>query len=163
MLVLIVRHAQAGEHDETKYPDDTLRPLTRKGREIHGEMSRLLRKRKIVPGAIYSSPWKRAMQTAQVMAREFGGKGLKPKPIASLADPPDLDAIRRDLAGLEGLETVALVGHEPWLSGLASLLLTGEPHRVSIDFPKSGVIGIEADAIEAGAGMLRFFLRPKLL
>ena len=58
---------------------------------------------------------------------------------------------------------MALVGHEPWLSGLASLLLTGEPHRVSIDFPKSGVIGIEADAIDAGAGMLRFFLRPKLV
>jgi phosphohistidine phosphatase len=123
----------------------------------------MLRKRKLIPGAIYSSPWKRALQTAQVMARELGGKGLKPKPVPSLSDDPDLDAIRQDLSGLEGLETVAIVGHEPWLSGLASLLLTGEPHRVSIDFPKSGIIGIEADAIEAGSGMLKFFLRPKLL
>jgi phosphohistidine phosphatase len=163
MLILIVRHAQAGEQDPKKYPDDTLRPLTRKGREIHAEVSRVLRKRKLIPGAIYSSPWKRAMQTAQVMARELGGKGLKPKPVPSLADDPDLDAIRQDLSGIEGLEAVAIVGHEPWLSGLASLLLTGEPHRVSIDFPKSGIIGIEADAIEAGSGMLKFFLRPKLL
>src|SRR5882672_10959345 len=104
MLILIVRHAQAGDQDPKKYPDDTLRPLTRKGREIHAEVSRLLRKRKIIPGAIYTSPWKRAMQTAQVMAREIGGKGLKPRPIASLADAPDLDAIRQDLAGAEGLE-----------------------------------------------------------
>lgn len=163
MLILIVRHAQAGEHDAQKYPDDTLRPLTRKGREIHAAVSRLLRKRKLIPGAIYTSPWKRAMQTAQVMARELGAKGLKPKPVPSLACDPDLDEIRRDLASAEELETVAVVGHEPWLSGLASLLLTGEPHRVSIDFPKSGVIGIEASAIEAGAGMLRFFLRPKFL
>ena len=103
------------------------------------------------------------MQTAQVMARELGGKSLQPKPIASLADVPDLDAIQKDLEGTEGLETIALVGHEPWLGSLASLLLTGEPHRLSIDFPKSGVIGIEADAIQAGAGMLRFFLRPKFL
>lgn len=163
MLVLIVRHAQAGEHDAKQYPDDTLRPLTRKGREIHAEVSRLLRKRKLIPDAIYTSPWKRAMQTAQVMARELGGKSLKPKPVPSLADAPDLDAIQQDLAGAEGLKVVALVGHEPWLSSLASMLLTGEPHRISIDFPKSGVIGIETDAIQAGAGMLRFFLRPKLV
>jgi len=163
MLLLIVRHAQAGEHDAKKYPDDTLRPLTRKGRQIHAEVSRLLRKRKIIPGAIYTSPWKRAMQTAQVMAREVSAKSLKPKPVPSLADAPDLNAIGKDMVGTEGLETVALVGHEPWLSSLASLLLTGEPHRLSIDFPKSGVIGIEADAIEAGAGMLKFFLRPKLI
>ena len=55
--------------------------------------------------------------------------------------------IDQELEGAEGLETVALVGHEPWLGSLASLLLTGEPHRVSIDFPKSGVMGIETDAI----------------
>jgi phosphohistidine phosphatase len=163
MLVLIVRHAQAAEQDSKKYPDDSLRPLTRKGREIHAEVSRLLRKRKLIPDSIYTSPWKRAMQTAQILAREIGGKTLKPKPAPSLADDPDLDAIQQDLAGIEDLKTVALVGHEPWVSSLASLLLTGEPHRLSIDFPKSGVIGIETDAIQAGAGMLRFFLRPKFI
>lgn len=163
MLLLIVRHAQAGEHDPKKYPDDTLRPITRKGREIHAEVSRLLRRGKFIPGVIYTSPWKRAAQTAQILAREMGKKGLKPKPAPSLADAPDLDAISRDLAGAEGLKVVAVVGHEPWLSSLASLLLTGEPHRISIDFPKSGVLGIETDAIQAGAGMLRFFLRPKFV
>lgn len=163
MLLLIVRHAQAAEQDPKKYPDDSLRPLTTKGREIHAEISRLLRKRKLIPDAIYSSPWKRAMQTASIMARELGGKSLKPKPISALADVPDLDAIHKELEGAERLETVALVGHEPWLGSLASLLLTGEPHRLSIDFPKSGVIGIEVDAIESGAGMLRFFLRPKFV
>lgn len=162
MLVLVVRHAQAAEQDASKYPDDSLRPLTKKGREIHAEVSRLLRKRKIIPEAIYTSPWKRAMQTAQIMTRELG-KSLKPRPIPSLADDPELGAIQNDMTGAEGLKTVALVGHEPWLSSLASLLLTGEPHRLSIDFPKSGMIGIETDAIQEGAGMLRFFLRPKLI
>ena len=32
MLLLLCRHAQAAEHDERKYPDDTLRPLVGKGR-----------------------------------------------------------------------------------------------------------------------------------
>lgn len=166
MLLLVVRHAQAGDHDPAKYPDDTLRPVTKKGREIHAEVGALLRRKKLVPEAIYSSPWKRAMQTSQVMAKAMvgkSGKPLKPRPAESLAAAPDLDDLRRDLEGIESLQIVAVVGHEPWLSTLVSLLLTGEPHRLSLDFPKSGVVGIDTDAIQAGAGMLRFFLRPKLI
>ena len=43
------------------------------------------------------------------------------------------------------------------------LLLTGDPNRMSIDLPKSGVVGIETALIEGGSGTLRFFFRPKLL
>lgn len=162
MLILIVRHAQAGEHGS--YPDDTLRPITRQGREIQAQVSATLRKRKLAPDLILSSPWKRAWQTAQVMCREFSGKKkLKPVPAPSLAGEPDLNAIQADLGDTAAVSSVALVGHEPWLGELASLLLTGEPHRLSIDFPKSGVIGIEAGTLEGGAGMLRFFLRPKMV
>jgi phosphohistidine phosphatase len=165
MLILIVRHAQAGEHDPTKYPDDTDRPLTRRGKEIHAQVSRKLARRGLVPEAILTSPWKRAWQTAEIMAEEFSSKKnkLKPKAAPSLAQDPDLDAIRAELEGIGEINSVALVGHEPWLSELASLLLTGEQHRLSIDFPKSGVVGIETGTLEHGAGMLRFVLRPKLL
>jgi len=164
MLILIVRHAQAGEQDPAKYSDDTLRPITRRGREIHEDVSAMLRRRKLVPDVVASSPWRRAWQTAQIMCQEFSGKKkMKPIEARSLIDSPDLNAIRKDLEPLDGISTVALVGHEPWLSELASLLLVGEPHRLSVDFPKSGVIGIEAAALEAGAGMLQFLVRPKLL
>jgi phosphohistidine phosphatase len=165
MLILIVRHAQAGEQDATQYPDDTERPLTRGGKDVHQEVSEELAKRGLVPEAILSSPWKRAWQTAEIMGQEFSGKKnkIKPRTATSLAQAPDLEAIRAEIEGIGELSTVALVGHEPWLSELGSLLLTGEPNRVTIDFPKSGVLGIEAEAMEPGAGSLRFFLRPKLL
>ncbi|MGE0351625.1 MAG: histidine phosphatase family protein [Gemmatimonadales bacterium] len=166
MLLLLVRHATAAEHDSVKYPDDALRPLVKKGRETHAGVSRLLRKRKLVPDAILSSPFKRAWQTAQIMSREFAGKTkkkIKPRPAPSLAREPDLDALRQDFEGLDEARIVALVGHEPWLSTLASILLTGEPHRLVIDYPKSGVLGIETGGPQSGSGMLRFFLRPKLL
>lgn len=165
MLLLIVRHAQAGEHDPTKYPDDTERPLTKAGKGIHAGVSAELAKRGLTPEAILSSPWKRAWQTAEIMAEEFTGKKnkLKPRATPALATAPDLDAIKAELAGIGEIETVALVGHEPWLGELVSLLLAGDPNRVSVDFPKSGVAGIEIGAIEPVGGTLRFFLRPKLL
>jgi len=165
MLILIVRHAQAGEQDATKYPDDSERPLTRAGKAAHADVSAELAKRKLVPEAILSSPWKRAWQTAEIMAKEFSGKKnkLKPKAAPALAQAPDLEAIKAELAGIGEIETVALVGHEPWLGELASLLLTGDPHRVSFDLPKSGVVGIETPLVEGGSGSLRFFFRPKLL
>ncbi|MEO8199190.1 MAG: histidine phosphatase family protein [Gemmatimonadota bacterium] len=164
MLILIVRHAQAGEHDAKKYPDDTERPLTGRGRKIHAEVSAALRARKIAPDVIVASPWKRAWQTAGIMAKEFSGrKKMQPIPGPSLAADPNMESITSDLGPIEGLECIALVGHEPWLSELASLLLTGEAHRLSLDLPKSGVIGIEAPKLEAGAGTLQFLLRPKLL
>jgi phosphohistidine phosphatase len=165
MLILIVRHAQAGEQDPTRYPDDTERPLTKAGKAAHAGVSAGLVRRGLVPEAILSSPWKRAWQTAEIMAEECGGKKkkLKPRAAPALAQAPDLEAIKAEVAGIGELESVALVGHEPWLGELASLLLTGDPHRVSVDFPKSGVLGIEVPVIEPGSGSLRFFFRPKLL
>ena len=35
--------------------------------------------------------------------------------------------------------------------------------RLSVDLPKSGVLGIETPLLEGGNGTLRFFFRPKLL
>ena len=165
MLILIVRHAQAGENDPAKFPDDTERPLTKAGKGIHAGVSAELSRRGLVPEAILSSPWKRAWQTAEIMAEEFSSKKnkLKPQTTPALAQAPDLEAIKAELAGIGEVATVALVGHEPWLGELVSLLLAGEPNRVSVDLPKSGVVGIEAAAVEAGGGTLRFFFRPKLL
>lgn len=164
MLILIVRHAQAGDQDPEKYPDDTERPLTARGKKAHAEVSSALRQKGLIPDVIMSSPWKRAWQTATIMADEFSGKKkMRPIPAPSLAAEPDLAAIRSDLGSMDNLECIALVGHEPWLSELTSLLLTGEANRLPIDFPKSGVVGIEADPLDAGGGTLKFFLRPKLI
>ena len=165
MLLLIVRHAQAGEQDATRYPDDTERPLTKAGKATHASVSSELVKRDLIPEAILSSPWKRAWQTAEIMAEECSSKKkkLKPRAAPALAEAPDLEAIKAEIAGIGEIDTVALVGHEPWLGELASLLLTGDPHRLSVDLPKSGVMGIDTALVEAGSCTLRFFFRPKLL
>jgi len=58
---------------------------------------------------------------------------------------------------------VAMVGHSPWMEELAAILLAGSVSTLRMDFPKSGVMGIDLDELAPGAGELRFFLRPKMV
>jgi phosphohistidine phosphatase len=160
MLLLLIRHAQAAEQNDQRYPDDTLRPLVPKGRKIQRRVTRELRKHKTIPQRVFSSPWKRAWQTARIVIDELDLPKSARFPCAALAVPPDLAELAQQVGVVAPEETIALVGHEPWMSELASLLLTGKTAGVAIDFAKSGIMGIAAEEISAGSGMLRFYLRP---
>jgi phosphohistidine phosphatase len=169
MLLLLIRHAQAADPDPGRYPDDTLRPLVPRGKKIQRRMSRELKRRKLVPARVLSSPWKRAWQTARILRDELGLPRKARVACPALAGPPDPAALAA-LAALAATDapvggggpetTLALVGHEPWMSELAALLLTGRRAGLRIDFPKSGIMGIAVETIAAGGGELRFFARP---
>ncbi|HEV8196655.1 MAG TPA: histidine phosphatase family protein [Gemmatimonadales bacterium] len=160
MLILLIRHAIAAEQDPKKYPDDTLRPLLAKGRRIQARMSQRLRKEGLAPDRVFSSRWKRAWQTARIVVDETGIGKTKRFGSPALAEPPDLSVLAAEIGPVSGTERIALVGHEPWMGSLASLLLAGSAGALTVDFPKSGIMGIEAALIEAGVGQLQFFWRP---
>jgi phosphohistidine phosphatase len=159
MQLLLIRHADAGERNPDQWPDDRLRPLTSEGRKSHRKVAKRLRRHGLVPSVLLTSPWLRAWQTAEETAEVTGG----PAPVASeaLAKEPDIGAIAAAIGRQPPDALVALVGHEPWLSELASLLLADDAERVAIDLPKSGVIGLEAEIIGGGSAVLEFFWRPK--
>ncbi len=160
MLLLLIRHAVAAERDDARYPDDSLRPLVTRGRKVQRRLGRWLAKRGLVPTAVLSSPWKRAWQSAGILAQETGAGKRARQACPPLAADPTLDAIGAAIGPREPDEIVALVGHEPWMGELASLLLTGSPTRLAIDFPKSGILAIDVSTIGAAAGRLRFFHSP---
>ena len=163
MLLLLVRHADADARDAGKWPDDTLRPLSEKGRKTHAKVAKTLGELGLHPELVLTSPWLRAAQTAEILQQ---GLALPspPVPCLALAADPDLGALDTALGPPRGEKSVvALVGHSPWMEELVGLLLTGAAHGLSVDFPKSGVLGIVADRIGPRAGTLRFFLRPKML
>jgi phosphohistidine phosphatase len=160
MLLLLIRHAIAAEQDPETYPDDSLRPLLAKGRRIHRRVSQRLLKEGLAPDRVFASPWKRAWQTARIVAEETGIGKAKRFACQSLAQPPDLSALATEIGLVAADERIALVGHEPWMSALSALLLAGSAGAISVDFPKSGVMGIQAPLLEAGAGELQFFWRP---
>jgi phosphohistidine phosphatase len=162
MILLLVRHADAGNRDPAQWPDDRMRPLTDKGRKVQTKVAKALGKLGLVPELIVTSPWTRAAQTAEVMQQALGVSA----PIQSsdaLAADPNPKRLDADV-GTRGRDAiVAAVGHSPWIEEWAALLLTGTSHALRVDFPKSGVLAMEIDRIAPGTGTLRFFLRPKLL
>jgi phosphohistidine phosphatase len=162
MLLILNRHANAGERDPAQWPDDRDRPLTDKGRKVQGEVSRWLRKRGLAPTLILTSPWTRAAQTAAILA-EVARVAKAPVPCDPLADDPDLIRLQDHLGDQPDNAIVAMVGHSPWMEELASMLLGGSASSLRIDFPKSGLMGIDLDRLEQGAGELRFFVRPKMV
>jgi phosphohistidine phosphatase len=162
MILLLVRHADAGDRNPAQWPDDRLRPMTDKGRKVQTKVAKALQKMGVVPEVIVTSPWARAAQTAEVMQRELGLME-PPTPSDALAADPDPARLDADIGARGSDAIVAAVGHSPWIEEWASLLLTGMPQGLQVDFPKSGVLAIALDRVVPGTGTLRFFLRPKML
>ncbi|HKV73562.1 MAG TPA: histidine phosphatase family protein [Gemmatimonadales bacterium] len=161
MMLLLVRHAHAGERDGSRWPDDTQRPLSRRGRESARRMARRLRAMGLRPTLILASPWRRAWQSAELLA-EGAAPRIPPIALGALAMTPAIAPIARAIGPQDPAAIVALVGHEPWMSQLAGLLLTGRRDGLDIDFPKGGVLGLGAEDLRSGTAHLRLFLRPKL-
>ena len=67
--IVIIRHAQPEDPD--KYTDDSLRPLTSKGKDIQQLMSQYLKKEGFKPELILTSPLLRARQTAEILSQIF--------------------------------------------------------------------------------------------
>lgn len=72
MQLYIVRHAFAGQHGDPKYPDDDMRPLTKKGRRRFGRLVKKLARRGFAPAVVATSPLVRCRQTADVIAARLG-------------------------------------------------------------------------------------------
>jgi phosphohistidine phosphatase len=160
MLLLLIRHAHAGQRDPERWPDDRERPLSDKGRKTMRDVSRGLRSLDLVPTLVLSSPWLRAAQTAEIL-KDAVKLDQPVVPCPPLAAEPDLIRLTDDVGEQPGNTIVALVGHSPWMEELGSLLLGGSHSALRIDLPKSGVLGIDIATLSPGAGELKFLLRPK--
>src|SRR3954463_5544591 len=121
MLLLLIRHADAGSRDPERWPDDRDRPLSPKGQKTQRKVSRALAKLDLVPTKVLTSPWLRAAQTAEIVVQELG-LGAPAVPCAPLATEPDLVRLADDIGEPGPDALVALVGHSPWMEELAALL-----------------------------------------
>lgn len=153
MELFLVRHAVAVPASP-EFPD-AARPLTPDGRKKFEKVVRGLRRLDVSFDRLYHSPWTRAVETANLMTELLDGDSVVEM---GLARVPDADLIGR----IEG-ERAAAVGHEPWMSELLSLLLTGgKPLAASIEFKKGGVAWLEGEARPKGM-RLRALLPPSVL
>lgn len=160
MTLYLIRHAHAGQSNHED-PNDHLRPLSRKGQ---GQAARLERACPLLGlrfNRLFSSPYTRAAETAAPLARHVRGGRLEPLADLTGDDYPRLlEALGHTLK--EGDITVGLVGHEPYLSGLAGYLLCGSSAALRIRFRKGMLIRLDGP-LKPGQLELHSALTPTLL
>lgn len=116
MDLILWRHAEAEPHDVNK--DDAARELTAKGRKQAAKMGEWLDRNLPSECRILASPAVRTVQTAEALGRKF-------KTHVSLATDTTAEAILEAAKWPSSREPVLIVGHQPTLGYVASLLIAG--------------------------------------
>lgn len=161
MKLYLLRHADAAEHGDSRYATDAARPLTGKGIKRTRQLANWLRRGDVEFDVIFSSPLVRARQTAEIVARSLVmEKNLRVinqlAPAASYVDLIALLELARRSA-----DVVLLVGHEPHLSGLISLLCTGGG-SLALTLKKGGLARLEVETLKAErCASLEWLLTPR--
>ena len=133
MNLFILRHASAG--NRIADPEvDRKRPLDKEGVRHCLQLSRVLNAMKIGFDVIVSSPLKRSLQTANLVATETG---YRPRVVQSNGLAPDasLKDFKKLLDEYRERENVLVVGHNPNLSIFLGALLVpaaASPARIRL-------------------------------
>ena len=156
MRLLFIRHAIAIPSGGGMPDED--RPLTRAGEQSFRQTARMLARVLGRPRAILTSPLLRAQQTATLAAEVWGD--MRPIVVPVLAEG-DWPGVCRALATYKTDDTIALVGHETWVSTVTARFLGSRTYR-AFGYRKGGVALIDAEDLEACRGTLLWFIPPRV-
>ena len=138
-MIYLMRHADAVSDEE-----DPARPLSAKGRGQVARVCAVLRvKTGFAPSEIWHSPLARARETAELLAQglRLSAPLVLTDGLCPNDDPGKIAAVLETRQG-----DVAVVGHEPHLGVLASMLVHGpECAGVYYPFPKAGILALSRE------------------
>jgi phosphohistidine phosphatase len=159
--LFFLRHAKACPRSP-KYRPDSKRPLASEGEKTMEQAAAGIRKLDLSFDLILTSPYLRALRTAEILAESFDSKKLfVTNHLAADAQPEAL--IAEITENFARLENIVLVGHEPFLSGLISLLLTGHA-GLAIDLKKGALCKLAVESLRFGkCASLCWLLTPRQL
>lgn len=161
MNIYLLRHGDALPVGAGGITNDDQRSLSDGGREEIRQVAAGLRKLKVVPDTLLSSPLLRAQQTADIVAQAFDR--LAVTSCEELGHGFSCPALLARLRELPSKASVVLVGHQPDLGMFASFLLVGDD-SVEVALKKGGLCWIEFEkAPAAGQGTIRWLLTQKQL
>lgn len=161
MQCFLLRHAPAVARGTPGYPKDSSRPLTAEGRK---RMRRIAAGMKALEPAfdlILTSPYVRARETAEIVAEVY----KMPDPLRTsqyLKPGGDGEALVQEMIE-HRRQSILLVGHEPDLSRLISVLVTGDT-GLGLALKKGGLCKLELPSPHYGrCGTMEWLLPPRLL
>ena len=161
MILYILRHGLAEETSATG--DDGSRKLTARGREKMHDAAVRMRTHGLKFDAILSSPLTRAAETAELVSEAYAGT-IAPQVLPELGTGVSPAEVVAALKPFARMKNVMIVGHEPQLSGLAALLITGTNDGARIELKKGAVIALDLPArAERGGAKLLWLLTSRQL
>jgi phosphohistidine phosphatase len=137
--IYIVRHAKSSWSNPNL--DDFDRPLNERGLRNAPEMGKRMAHKQIAPDLIITSPAKRALQTAQMIADALNYPTAKLHTDYRLYHAGVSDALEVIRETDNGISTLMLFGHNPGLTDLVNYLSGSDIYNV----PTCGVASIETD------------------
>jgi len=161
MNLYILRHGIAVEPGSPGYAKDADRPLTPEGERKLRQVAQAMEALGLSFDLILSSPYVRARQTAESVAESLNAcKRLELTD--SLTPGGSTKKLVELLHRLEpSPESVLLVGHEPYLSGLISLLVSGK-ETFAVTMKKGGLCKLSTESLQHGrCAALDWLLTPK--
>jgi len=147
MELYILRHGLAGESGDPRYPDGSQRPLTAEGKRKMHQAALGIKAIGITFDLAFTSPYLRARQTAEIVCHQLDCSdilqitenlepGRDPRKVIAEINEHDLKNKR-----------VLIAGHEPFLSGLVSFLISGS-HSPQIEFKKGALCKLEIEELK---------------
>jgi phosphohistidine phosphatase len=156
MQIYLLRHGIA--EDAAPGHPDADRALTSEGKEKLRRVLKRARAAGVSLSLMLSSPYKRAIETADVAADVLGYKGkiLRTRVLVPNASPHDTwDEIR----ACKDETAILLASHEPLMSSLAAFLLNSP--ALMVDMKKAALVRVDCEHVAAQPRcMLKWMLVP---
>ena len=162
MDLYIIRHAIAVDEGSPEYEEDSQRPLTDKGKKKMRQIAKGLRTLGVDFDLILSSPYIRAKETAEILADVFKAKTdiAFSETLVPMGDP---DLLIAEMNEKYSVNSIALVGHEPFLSALVGLLVSDNA-AIDMTLKKGGVCRLSADDLHhTRKATLEWLITPGIL
>jgi phosphohistidine phosphatase len=158
MEIYVLRHGTA--ETARAGSSDAVRALTKDGREKLGWVMERARAAGVAPAVILTSPYVRAVETAEMAAAALAPAAPMVRTEALVPDSTP-EAIWEEIRRRGEEPSVLLVGHEPLLGETISYLLAAP--RVIVDFKKGAMARIDVGEISRRpGGVLVWLVTPRL-
>jgi phosphohistidine phosphatase len=164
MELFVIRHGIAEPLGKENEFSDEQRKLTAEGRSRMRDVVKGLAKLGVELDLILTSPLVRAVETAEIVATSLGLTKKEIKQSANLAPGAPVEALFAEVKGYAGVESIALIGHQPDLGALVSTIIHSDVGSLSIQLKKGGICCLNVpETVPALRGDLVWLLTPRQL